>query len=146
MFGYIECNRAKLSQEELARYQSVYCGLCRNLKDRFGELERMSLSYDMTFAILFLSSLYEPEEETVEFRCGMHPLKPRIGVENKFTHYAADMTIALAYYRRWTTGRTRKRRESAGMQARLRRHIKRWRRLIRDSAGRYPAVFRSWIL
>ena len=99
MFGYIECNRAKLSQEELARYQSVYCGLCRNLKDRFGELERMSLSYDMTFAILFLSSLYEPEEETVEFRCGMHPLKPRIGVENKFTHYAADMTIALAYYK-----------------------------------------------
>ena len=58
MFGYIECNRSKLSKEEQERYRSVYCGLCRNLKLRYGELERMSLSYDMTFVILFLSSLY----------------------------------------------------------------------------------------
>ena len=55
MFGYIECNRSKLSSEELERYQGVYCGLCRNLKSRYGELERLSLSYDMTFAVLFLS-------------------------------------------------------------------------------------------
>ena len=40
MFGYIECNRSKLSREELERYQSVYCGLCRTLKERYGELER----------------------------------------------------------------------------------------------------------
>ena len=33
MFGYIECNRSKLSKEELERYQSVYCGLCRNLRE-----------------------------------------------------------------------------------------------------------------
>ena len=98
MFGYIECNRSKLSKEEQERYRSVYCGLCRNLKLRYGELERMSLSYDMTFVILFLSSLYEPKEETADFRCGMHPLRPRSGVENRFTEYAADMTVALAYY------------------------------------------------
>ena len=67
MFGYIECNRSKLSREELERYQSVYCGLCRTLKERYGELERMSLSYDMTFAVLFLSSLYEPAEKVERF-------------------------------------------------------------------------------
>lgn len=99
MFGYIECNRSKLSKEEQERYRSVYCGLCRNLKLRYGELERMSLSYDMTFVILFLSSLYEPKEETADFRCGIHPLRPRSGVENRFTEYAADMTVALAYYK-----------------------------------------------
>lgn len=99
MFGYIECNRSKLSKEEQERYQSVYCGLCRNLKMRYGELERMSLSYDMTFVILFLSSLYEPKEKTTDFRCGIHPLRPRSGVENRFTEYAADMTVALAYYK-----------------------------------------------
>ena len=77
MFGYIECNRSKLSKEEEERYQSVYCGLCRNLKMRYGELERMSLSYDMTFVILFLSSLYEPKEKTTDFRCGIHPLPPQ---------------------------------------------------------------------
>ena len=99
MFGYIECNRSKLSKEEQERYRSVYCGLCRNLKLRYGELERMSLSYDMTFVILFLSSLYEPEERSENFRCGIHPLKNRAGVENCFTEYAADMTVALAYYK-----------------------------------------------
>lgn len=99
MFGYIECNRAKLSRKELERYQSVYCGLCRNLKSRYGELERLSLSYDMTFAILFLSSLYEPEETVEEFRCSVHPLKIRTGVYNRFTDYAADMTVVLAYFK-----------------------------------------------
>lgn len=99
MFGYIECNRSKLSQEELGRYQSVYCGLCRNLKERYGELERLSLSYDMTFVILFLSSLYEPAEETEKIRCGIHPLRTRAAAENKFTRYAADMTVVLAYFK-----------------------------------------------
>ncbi|MBC5658173.1 hypothetical protein H8S44_00025 [Anaerosacchariphilus sp. NSJ-68] len=121
MFGYIECNRSKLSREEQERYQSVYCGLCRNLKMRYGDLERMSLSYDMTFVILFLSSLYEPRETKGEFRCGLHPLRPRSGVENCFTEYAADMTVVLAYFKalddwkdekkaekRWYGGRLKK--------------------------------------
>ena len=99
MFGYIECNRSKLSSEELERYQGVYCGLCRNLKSRYGELERLSLSYDMTFAVLFLSSLYEPEERVERFRCSVHPLKIRTSIENRFTDYAADMTVALAYFK-----------------------------------------------
>lgn len=120
MFGYIECNRSKLSREELERYQSIYCGLCRSLKAKYGELERLSLSYDMTFAVLFLSSLYEPEEKAEKFRCNMHPLRTRTSVENKFTQYAADMTVVLAYFKalddwkdekkggkRWYAGRLR---------------------------------------
>ena len=99
MYGYICCNKSGLSEEEIDRYQSVYCGLCNNLKTRYGQLERISLSYDMTFVILFLSSLYEPEEEAREFWCGVHPLHKKTETENKFTAYAADMTIALAYYK-----------------------------------------------
>lgn len=99
MYGYICCNKSGLSEDEIDRYQSVYCGLCNNLKTRYGQLERISLSYDMTFVILFLSSLYEPEEEAREFRCGVHPLHKKTETENKFTAYAADMTIALSYYK-----------------------------------------------
>ncbi len=54
MFGYIICNKSGLSKEELDRYQSVYCGLCRALGDRFGQKERMSLSFDMAFLALLL--------------------------------------------------------------------------------------------
>lgn len=99
MYGYINCNKAGLSAEEIGRYQSVYCGLCNELKDSFGQIERLSLSYDMTFLILLLSSLYEPEEKSREFRCGLNRLKPKIAVSNKFMSYAADMTIVLTYYK-----------------------------------------------
>ena len=99
MFGYITCNKSELTEEEKNRYQSVYCGLCRNMKRRYGQIERLSLSYDMAFLILFLSSLYEPQEECGQFRCGIHPLSKRTAMENRFTDYAADMTVILTYYK-----------------------------------------------
>lgn len=99
MFGYIICNKKGLSQEETDRYQKVYCGLCKTLGERFGQMERMSLNYDMTFLALFLSSLYEPPEKEESFRCAVHPRRKKIAVENKFTEYAADMTVLLSYHK-----------------------------------------------
>ena len=99
MFGYIICNKEKLEQEEENRYQSAYCGLCKNLEKRFGQLSRISLNYDMVFLILFLSSLYEPKEEEYEFSCVVHPMHKKKAMVNKYTDYAAYMTVALTYYK-----------------------------------------------
>ncbi len=99
MFGYITCNRSALSKEEIERYQGIYCGLCKSLKKEFGQIERLCLSYDMAFLILFLSALYEPEEIKTEFRCGVHPFGRRTAIETPFTEYAANLTIALSYYK-----------------------------------------------
>ena len=99
MYGYISCSRDSLNAEEQERYQEIYCGLCRKLGREYGQLGRLSLSYDMTFLILFLSSLYEPEEKREPFCCGLHPRREKMTAENKFTGYAADMTIVLAYYK-----------------------------------------------
>lgn len=38
MFGYIGCAKEQLSEEEQKRYQSIYCGLCRNLKEGYGQI------------------------------------------------------------------------------------------------------------
>jgi hypothetical protein len=43
--------------------------------------------------------LYEPDEVEQEFRCSVHPLHKRSAVTNKYTDYAADMTIALSYFK-----------------------------------------------
>ena len=51
-----------LTEEQLERYRGCYCGLCRSLQERHGELSRLTLNYDMTFLVLLLGSLYEPEE------------------------------------------------------------------------------------
>lgn len=99
MFGFVICNRETLAKEEIARYQSAYCGLCKALRDRFGQLAGITLTYDMTFLILFLSSLYEPKETFEKLHCVVHPVRSKIALENEFTEYAADMTIAYTYHK-----------------------------------------------
>lgn len=98
MFGYIEANIKALSDAELARYRGCYCGLCRSLKARHGQLSRITLTFDMTFLVMLLSSMYEPEETSGEGRCFVHPAKKRFYWQNRFSDYAADMNVALAYY------------------------------------------------
>ena len=99
MFGFVVCNKAELTENEKMRYQSAYCGLCRTLKEKYGNMERLSLNYDMAFLALFLSSLYEPEEKETDFRCGVHPTQKRYAVSNPYVEYAADMTILYSYYK-----------------------------------------------
>ncbi len=99
MFGFVQANLSDLSEEETRRYRAAYCGLCRTLGERHGVTSRLSLSYDLTFLALLLSSLYEPEETCGECRCVAHPCKKHQYVINECTEYAADMTVALTYYK-----------------------------------------------
>lgn len=99
MFGYVTINQSDLTEAEKTRYQAYYCGLCRALQSRHGNIGRMTLSYDMTFLYVLLSSLYEPEEKVRDSTCILHPVKPRANLQNEIAAYAADMNIALAYHK-----------------------------------------------
>ena len=99
MFGLIRPYMNDLSEDEKARYKAVYCGLCRALNEKYGLAGRMGLNYDMTFLILLLNSLYEPEEQTKEAFCPPHPVKKHRETATAFTDYAADMTVALTYHK-----------------------------------------------
>ena len=99
MFGYIQANTNDLTEEEKERYHAAYCGLCRTLGKRHGNLSRFSLTYDLTFLTLLLTSLYEPEETTGKSRCPVHPSKQHGYMMNRYTEYAADMTVALSYFK-----------------------------------------------
>lgn len=99
MFGTIICNKKELTEEEIFRYQSTYCGLCRAIRNRFGQKERMTLNYDMTFLVILLNGLYEENNNSKEIWCPVHPTKKQHIFENKYIDYAADMTILLAYYK-----------------------------------------------
>lgn len=99
MFGSIICNKKELTKEETERYQSTYCGLCRSIKNRYGQLERMTINYDMTFLALFLNALYEESDADKKFRCVVHPIKEKRVLENRYIDYAADMTILFSYYK-----------------------------------------------
>ena len=69
MFGYVTIDKPELKVKEFYRYKSYYCGLCRALKEEYGFRGRMTLSYDMAFLVLFLTSLYEVPTKELQSHC-----------------------------------------------------------------------------
>lgn len=99
MFGFVTANLRELTKEQKQRYNAVYCGICRQIKNKSGQLSRLGLSYDMAFLALLLMSLYEPGEVAGKGRCALHPIRPKPWLDNAYIQYAADMNVALAYYK-----------------------------------------------
>ncbi len=97
MFGYVIANLEGLTQAQKDRYKGCYCGLCRVLKQQHGFSGRMTLTYDMTFLVLLLSALYEADEERGMEICPAHPLRKHFYWQTRYTAYAADMNVVLAY-------------------------------------------------
>ncbi len=101
MFGFVAADAGALSEEEKERYRAVYCGLCLALRDRYGQLSRACLTYDLTFFVLLCNSLHEPVETKGASHCVMHPAPaaPRPWARSTWTDYAADLSVALAYHK-----------------------------------------------
>lgn len=77
--------------------RSATAGCAAALDRCFGSAARLTLNYDLTFLVLLLSSLYEPEEEHGESVCPRHPAKRQQWMTNEISDYAANMNVALAY-------------------------------------------------
>lgn len=99
MFGYVVINRPEMKVRHYDEYHSWYCGLCRELKERFGIRGQISLTYDMTFVILLLDGLYEPPVNVGTTYCAVHPLIRQRIRKSAVTEYGADMNLLLSYYK-----------------------------------------------
>lgn len=99
MFGYIAINKAEMKFRDFDIYHAYYCGLCKDLKERYGRSGQITLSYDMTFLIILLSGLYEPPAEDSIRNCVAHPFQKHAVRTNEITQYAADMNLVLSYYK-----------------------------------------------
>ena len=97
MFGFLMANQDLLSEDEKERYRGCYCGLCKILGSRHHVQARFTVTYDMVFLILLLSSLYEPEEHDGKEACIIHPFKAHPFWFNSVTEYASDISIMLGY-------------------------------------------------
>ena len=98
MFGYITVDKPEMKVKDFYRYKAYYCGLCKSLQENYGLKGRVTLSYDVTFLVLVLTSLYEPKEEKSESRCPVHPIKKIPILQNEISRYGADMNLLLTYY------------------------------------------------
>ena len=99
MFGFITPNFNTLNEEEKSRYTSIYCGLCHSIRDNYNNISRLALTYDLTFLVMLLSSIYEPTEHNEPCNCIFHPGKKYTVSRNVYSDYCADLTVLLAYHK-----------------------------------------------
>ncbi len=128
MYGYIRAYKPEMRFREYDIYHGCYCGLCEALHRRHGTAARWTLSYDMTFLILLLTGLYEPEEHKEARRCMAHPLQKNLHIQSEITEYAADMSVLLFHDKcmdDWNDERKLTRRAAAEMFRKSNRRIRR---------------------
>lgn len=59
MFGYTFPIEHTMSSEDLAAYRAYYCETCHQLRDGYGVMSTVIVSYEMTFANIILNSVLE---------------------------------------------------------------------------------------
>lgn len=143
MFGYIAINKAEMKFKDYDIYHAYYCGLCKCLKERFGVRGQITLSYDMTFLILLLTGLYEPETERTAVSCIAHPLEKHIACTNEFTEYAASVNLILAYYKYRDDWNDERRRKSYIAARLLYSHMKELRKKYPEKVAKVSTELRK---
>ncbi|MCD7769012.1 MAG: DUF5685 family protein [Oscillospiraceae bacterium] len=98
MYGYVRPEKGELKIREYQRYRGVYCGLCHDLRRRYGPFCRLLVNYDFTFLAMLLAG--EGEETTCDRRCPVHPARkyPCLGTCAELDT-AADETVILAWWK-----------------------------------------------
>lgn len=100
MFGYVVPDKPELKIKEYELYKSYYCGICHSIKRRYGNIPRLTLTYDSTFLAVLISSLLKEKSRLKSKRCGLHPVrKIQIAYDSYAVDYAADMNILLTWYK-----------------------------------------------
>ena len=66
---------------------------------RFGQLSRLTLTYDFTFVALLHMALCEQQPDFTAFRCHTSPLRKKmLCKQNQQLEFAADAAMAMFYY------------------------------------------------
>lgn len=98
MTGYVIADKPEMKVREFELYNSYYCGVCKSIAARYGQLPRMLLSYDSAFLALLLAGLSPEREQVIPGHCIVHPVKKKfICVDNPAVDHAADILLILAY-------------------------------------------------
>ena len=66
MLGYVKIYKSELKVREYEIYCGYYCGVCKSIGRRYGQLPRMVLSYDAAFLALFLASFDDAPDEPLQ--------------------------------------------------------------------------------
>ena len=100
MLGYVKVFKPELKVREYEVYCGYYCGVCKSIGARYGQLPRMALSYDAAFLALLLESINDIHDAPTQEHCIAHPIiKKKTIIRNSAIDYAADVMLILAWYK-----------------------------------------------
>ena len=98
LFGYVIPEKSELKIREYELYRAYYCGVCKSMGRKFGQMSRLTLTYDSAFLVVLLSCITENTYIIKRERCIVHPLRKRFSTKSDIIEYASDMNLLLAYY------------------------------------------------
>lgn len=99
MLGYVKIDRGELKVREYEIYCGYYCGVCKSIGRRYGQLPRMALSYDAAFLAIMLEALSDRPDAPVQEHCIGHHIKKKTIIRNEAIDYAADVMLILAWHK-----------------------------------------------
>lgn len=97
MFGYIRPFKPHMRFYEFEIYNSFYCGLCKNLGKKYGQIFRLMLSYDFAFLGILYNSYHSKYNTIEKCRCIVHPFKKKscICCSNNLDYASAAAVISV---------------------------------------------------
>lgn len=99
MFGYILPEKPEMKIKEFELFRAYYCGVCKSIGRRYGQLKRLLLNYDSTFLAILIASAAGEQPGVGKERCIAHPVvKRHIVKSSAVIDYASDINVLLAYY------------------------------------------------
>ncbi len=100
MFGFVLPHKPELKVSEWYTYRAVYCGLCKELKRKYGFLARFFLNYDFVLLALMADAINDSDISFTREACIANPTKKRAVCQStKGLSISADALILTAFYK-----------------------------------------------
>lgn len=99
MLGYVQVYKPDLKVREYEIYQGYYCGVCKYIGREYGQLPRMTLSYDAAFLACLLASVEDVPDAPAQEHCAVHHIRKKTIIRNSAIEYAGDVMLILAWYK-----------------------------------------------
>ena len=72
MFGYVIIDKPNILIKDYATYKAYYCGMCKSLAKRSGEIMRLTLNYDIVLLSLLAHNYEKKDPEFKQGHCPIH--------------------------------------------------------------------------
>jgi len=100
VFGYLCPCFSEMKMKDAQIFREAYCGVCRAIRKRYGQLPRFLLTYDITVLALLALMAQDCAVSTEPHWCPIHPfgMKTAVG-QSKTIDFFADMGMAMASWK-----------------------------------------------